>query len=147
MKLQITVIAIAIMAAMLMATPTIFSNSLVNTASAKTTHDFCYVALLYVVNTHILVGDTSGCSKTLSDCQEAQNTIAREGSGDYSAKVTKECFKSTNSDKSTNNYCWDIRPAGDGKQCFGSKKECESNREKALAGKNYFRVGSECYKL
>jgi hypothetical protein len=130
---------------MLIATPTIFSNSSVNTAYAKTTHEFCFVALLYSGN--FLVGSTSGCSKTLSDCQVGQTTIASEGSGDYSAKITKECFKSINSDKSTNNYCWDLRPAGDGKECFSSKKEWESNREKSAHGKNYYRVGEVCYKL
>ncbi len=133
MKAQITVIAIAFMATMLIATPTIFSNSSVNTAFAKTTHDYCYVAMHYSGN--FLVGSHSDCFKTLSDCQVAQATVLREGVGSFSAKITKDCFKSTNSDKSTNDYCWDSRPASDGKQCFGSKKECESARERASGRK------------
>lgn len=114
-------------------------------ASAKTTHDFCYVA--WVFSGTSLVGDPGDCFKILSECQVAQTTLVREGSGSYSVKITKDCFKSTNSDKSTNNYCWDLRPTGNGKECYGSKKECESGREKSKAGFSWYRVGSECYKL
>ena len=113
-------------------------------ASAKTTHDFCYVA--WVFSGTSLVGDPGDCFKILSECQVAQTTLVREGLGSYSVKITKDCFKSTNSDKSTNNYCWDLRPTGNGK-CYGSKKECESGREKSKAGFSWYRVGSECYKL
>jgi hypothetical protein len=61
-------------------------------------------------------------------------------------KISKECFKYTNSDKSKNNYCFDLFP-NDGKVCAASKKECESQRDVFKAGKSGSRVGSECYKI
>ena len=97
MKTQITVIATAILATMLIATPTIFNNSLVNTAFAKTTHNYCYVAAP-------VFGDHKRCFDTLVECKQAQATFTEVNPAYY--RVI-DCFRLTNSDKSTNNFCFD----------------------------------------
>jgi hypothetical protein len=140
MKAQITVIAIAILATMLIATPTIFSNSSVNTAFAKTTHNYCFLG-------RTASTDFDRCSDTLTECQKGQAAAVQEGFGGLEVRIGKECSRSTFSDKSSNNWCFDFFPTGDGKTCFGSKKECETSREMFKAGKHFSRVGSECYKL
>lgn len=140
MKAQITVIAIAILATMLIATPTIFSNSMVSTAFAKTTHNYCFVG-------RTISTDFVRCFDTLTECQKGQAAAVQEGFGGLEVRISKECFRSTSTDKSSNNWCFDFFPKGDGKVCFGSKKECESQREMFKAGRNFSRVGSECYKL
>jgi hypothetical protein len=140
MKAQITVIAIAILATMLIATPTIFSNSSVNTAFAKTTHNYCFLG-------RTASTDFARCSDTLTECQKGQAAAVQEGFGGLEVRITKECFRSTSTDKTSSNWCFDFFPTGDGKQCAGSKKECESQREMMKASRNFARVGSECYKL
>jgi hypothetical protein len=140
MKVQITVIAIAILATMLIATPTIFSNSTVSTAFAKTTHSYCFVG-------RTMSTDFVRCFDTLTECQKGQASAVQDGFGGLEVRISKECSRSTFSDKSSDNWCFDLFPAGDGKVCAGSKKECESQRENLKASRNFARVGSECYKL
>lgn len=140
MKAQITVIAIAILATMLIATQTIFSNSSVNTAFAKTTHNYCFVG-------QTASNDLVDCFNTLTECQKGQAAAVQEGFGGLEVRITKECFRATSTDKSSNNWCFDFFPHGDGKSCAGSKKECESQRDMMKASRNFARVGSECYKL
>ncbi len=74
MKAQITVITIAILATMLIATPTIFSNSSVNTAFAKTTHNYCFVG-------RTASNDLVDCFNTLTECQKGQAAAVQKGFG------------------------------------------------------------------
>jgi hypothetical protein len=140
-KTKIT-IATAILATMLIAAPTVFSNSSVNTAFAKTTHNYCFVA-------HSISTSYGPCFVTLNECKVGQNAAIQEASGpEPIVKIDKECYRATSSDKTTNNYCYDSAPAPTtAKSCFGSKKECESVRDGARASTHWYRVGSECYKL
>lgn len=140
MKAQITVIAIAILATMLIATPTIFSNLTIKTAFAKTTHDYCFLG-------RTISTDFSRCYDTLTECQNGQAAAVQQGFGGLEVRIGKECSRTTSSDKSTSNWCFDLFPTGDGKVCTSSKKECESQREMMKASRNFARVGSECYKL
>jgi hypothetical protein len=83
----------------------------------------------------------NSCLSTLKGCQQDLAAF-REANPAYD--IVKNCFKVTNSDKSTNYYWCDIEG---GPSCFGSKKACQTTREAVLASFNGFRVSSECYKV
>jgi hypothetical protein len=139
MKIQITVIATAILATMLIATPTIFGNSSVNTAFAKTTHYYCFVFLVGPV------GGGNSCFTNLDACEKGQNNLAANGFNGDAGRITKQCTKVAYSDK-PGRYCFNLLP-DDGILCSGTKKACEDGRNIAKAGPNGFRVGSPCYKV
>ncbi len=135
MKTEITIIAISLLAVSLVLTPTIFGYPIVSNVFAKTTHSYCYATRAGGIVEH------NSCLSTLKGCQQDLAAF-REANPSYD--IVKNCFKVTNSDKSTNNYCYDIEG---GPSCFGSKKACQTTREAVLASFNGFRISSECYKV
>jgi len=89
MKIQLTIIATAILATILIATPTILSNSLVNTASAKTSHQYCFEASS--------VSTSFGwCYDRIGACQAGQ-VVADQLVIDGDVRITKQCYHSTGS--------------------------------------------------
>ena len=135
MKIGTTIIIIALFAVSLIMTPIILDYPLISNVLAKTTHSYCYATRAGGIV------ENNSCLTTLKGCQQ-DLTAFREANPSYI--VVKNCFKVTNSDKSTNNYCFDVEG---GPSCFGSKKACQSNREAVLASFNGFRVSSQCYKV
>ena len=83
MKTQIALIATAILATMLIATPTIFGNSSVNTAFAKTTHYYCFVFLVGPVP-----GGGNSCFTNLDACQKEQDNVAANGFNGDAARIS-----------------------------------------------------------
>lgn len=136
-------LVVSILVASLIASSTVVVGSSIPKAFAKTTHEYCYVIKLF--NGPIESASAHNCYKTLSNCQSSLAATPNQ-EGIYTVKITKGCTRVTNSDKSTNNYCYDILP-NDGIVCWSSKKECESQRELATASLKGFRTGPECYKI
>ncbi len=145
-KTKLTIIAIAILATTLIATPTVFSNSLIKTAFAKTTHNYCWLGSFIDGR-----GGTGACYETLSQCQEQQAYWT--GLGEI--RITKDCYKFTDSGNKNRdnahpkiNYCFDLSrdQLPNETRCFGNKQQCESHRE-ALAVADGWKVQSLCYKI
>jgi hypothetical protein len=82
------------------------------------------------------------CGDTKKECEEKRAQF-KESSPE---STLGNCFKFTSTDgNKPDKYCFDLA-TNDGKLCFDSKHECESERTVMLGGITAGRVASECYK-
>jgi hypothetical protein len=116
----------------------VISPLLTTKALSITTHEYCF--------THKIVMRESGtiCGDTKKECEEKRSQFIESSNPE---SIISNCFKFTHTDgNNPNKYCFDLLPHTEGKRCFDSKQECESERTAMLGGIDSSRIGSQCYK-